>query len=280
MSYLENREYKKAFDAYCLEGTVTDVLEQGKSQYGYRVYTDWAQELFKNIASQTVVYPEASHRESEISLEYRSTTCYLRVTLDRLKDPQFSLLDEISEFSAEYMAVLFDQASVQFGGQDGVKSLVDAHHHIQSDKNDEVTFEDIEALERSVEGVEDVKWYMNSNTALQVITLRKGEEWLVSPRDAEVLAVGVPAHLHEKEMVYNEYMDGCYNGSNIPIILGNLKKSYVLDMGDAVSIMRSKCKITDRKTNMAVDGIEIEVTFMVAGRVINDTYYSSLQMKA
>lgn len=282
MVYFEEANYDKAWKTYCSNGIVTDVLEQGKSQYGYRFPVLWAHELFKNINVQTVMYPEAAHRESGISLEYRSTTCYLRTTLTTLNDPTFDMSQEINEAAAEYMAILFDQASVQFGGQDGVKSLVDAHHHIQSHISKQITYEDLKALEHEMQGhdKEDLKWYMNSSTAIDVATLHKdADSYVIDQHDEYLTKVGVPMVLLEKQIVYNEYIDSV-SKNNVPIILGNLKKAYVLDMNDPIYITRSKCKITDYTTNLPVDGVEFEITFIIAGRVIDDTQYATLQMRS
>ena len=79
---------------------------------------------------------------------------------------------------------------------------------------------------------------MNSNTGLQVATLKDGNgNYLIDQRDDALRTVGVPDRLLNKPIVYNEWADDADSGK-FPIILADLTRGYIIGRRVEFSIRR------------------------------------------
>lgn len=72
------------------------------------------------------------------------------------------------------------------------------------------------------------KWYMNSDTALEISLLKDGVgNYLIDPRDEALRTAGVPDRLFRYPIVYNEFASGIASG-NYPIVLAALNPAYTI----------------------------------------------------
>ena len=172
-----------------------------------------------------------------------------------LEDVTFSLEDEINEAFSEAVAVAYDELIWGGDGQaklEGIvvnNSVVGARStgmqsvggYIPSGSPDGIVSADVlkEMLFHLPRGYRQrAKWYMNSNTGLQIATLKDGEgNYLIDQRSESLQAVGVPDKLLGKPIVYNEYADDIAE-DGFPIILGDLSRGYLIGKRVDFSIRR------------------------------------------
>lgn len=98
---------------------------------------------------------------------------------------------------------------------------------------------DMELLEANGgEHLDNAKWYMNSNTALQLASMKdENGDYILDHEDIAMQMVGVPDKLAGHDIVYNEWMDDLYPGCT-PIILGDLTGIYELKISPRFYIKR------------------------------------------
>lgn len=172
-----------------------------------------------------------------------------------LEDVTFSLEDEINEAFSEAVAVAYDQLIWSGDGQGKLQGVVVNNQvvghvsqnmqtvsgYVASGSPDGIVTADVlkELLFHLPRGYRQrAKWYMNSNTGLQIATLKDGEgNYLIDQRDESLQSVGVPDRLLGKPIVYNEYADDIVEGG-FPIILGDLSRGYIIGKRVDFSIRR------------------------------------------
>ncbi len=172
-----------------------------------------------------------------------------------LEDVTFSLEDEINEAFSEAVAVAYDELIWGGDGQAKLEGIVTNNRVIGSrsagvttvggyvptgSPNGIVTADVLkEMLFHLPRGYRArAKWYMNSDTGLQIATLKDGEgNYLIDQRDESLQAVGVPDRLLGRPIVYNEYADSVET-NQYPIILGDLSKGYLIGKRVDFSIRR------------------------------------------
>ena len=172
-----------------------------------------------------------------------------------LEDVTFSLEDEINEAFSEAVAVAYDQLIWSGDGQGKLQGIVVNNQvvghvsqnmqtvsgYVASGSPDGIVTADVlkELLFHLPRGYRQrAKWYMNSNTGLQIATLKDGEgNYLIDQRDESLQSVGVPDRLLGKPIVYNEYADDIVEGG-YPIVLGDLSRGYIIGKRVDFSIRR------------------------------------------
>lgn len=82
------------------------------------------------------------------------------------------------------------------------------------------------------------KWYMNSNTAAEIMTLKDGMgNYLIDPRDEALRTAGIPDRLMRYPIVYNEWATDIASGA-FPVILGDLSRAYTIAKRVEFSVRR------------------------------------------
>jgi HK97 family phage major capsid protein len=172
-----------------------------------------------------------------------------------LEDVTFSLEDEINEAFSEAVAIAYDELIWSGDGQGKMEGIVvnnqvtgtrstgmqSVSGYVPSGSPDGIVTADVlkELLFHLPRGYRQrAKWYMNSNTGLQIATLKDGEgNYLIDQRDESLQAVGVPDRLLGKPIVYNEYADDIAE-NGYPIVLGDLSRGYIIGKRVDFSIRR------------------------------------------
>lgn len=179
----------------------------------------------------------------------------LAATNSALEDATFNLEEEINEAFAEAVAVSYDQLIWGGDGQGKLQGIVTNNQVVGSPSLGMKTVGGYVAT-GSADGIvtadslktmlfhlpqgyrQRAKWYMNSNTGLQVATLKDGMgNYLIDQRDDALRTVGVPDRLLNKPIVYNEWADDADSGK-FPIILADLTRGYIIGRRVEFSIRR------------------------------------------
>jgi HK97 family phage major capsid protein len=179
----------------------------------------------------------------------------LAATNSALEDATFNLEEEINEAFAEAVAVSYDQLIWGGDGQGKLQGIVTNSQVVGSPSLGMKTVGGYVAT-GSADGIvtadslktmlfhlpqgyrQRAKWYMNSNTGLQVATLKDGNgNYLIDQRDDALRTVGVPDRLLNKPIVYNEWADDADSGK-FPIILADLTRGYIIGRRVEFSIRR------------------------------------------
>lgn len=179
----------------------------------------------------------------------------LAATNSALEDATFNLEEEINEAFAEAVAVSYDQLIWGGDGQGKLQGIVTNTQVVGSPSLGMKTVGGYVAT-GSADGIvtadslktmlfhlpqgyrQRAKWYMNSNTGLQVATLKDGNgNYLIDQRDDALRTVGVPDRLLNKPIVYNEWADDADSGK-FPIILADLTRGYIIGRRVEFSIRR------------------------------------------
>lgn len=172
-----------------------------------------------------------------------------------LEDVTFSLEDEINEAFSEAVAVAYDELIWGGDGQGKLEGIVtnsqvtgtrstgvqSVSGYIPTGSPDGIVTADTlkEMLFNLPRGYrQKAKWYMNSNTALQIATLKDGEgNYLIDHRDEGLQSIGVPDRLLSRPIVINEYADDIAENA-FPIVLGDLSRGYIIGKRVDFSIRR------------------------------------------
>jgi len=172
-----------------------------------------------------------------------------------LEDVSFSLEDEINEAFSEAVAIAYDDLIWGGDGQGKLEGIVvnsnvtgarstgvqSVSGYIPTGSPDGIVTADVlkEMLFHLPRGYRQrSKWYMNSNTALQIATLKDGEgNYLIDVRTESLQAAGVPERLLGKPIVINEYADDIAQDA-FPIVLGDLSRGYLIGKRVDFSIRR------------------------------------------
>lgn len=179
----------------------------------------------------------------------------LAATNSSLEDSTFNLEEEINEAFAEAVAVSYDQLIWGGDGQGKMQGIIQNPRvtgteslGVQSVGGFVITGDDdgivsADTLKQMLYHLPQgyrtrAKWYMNSNTGLQVATLKDGEgNYLIDNRDEGLRSVGIPDRLLGKPIVYNEWASDIATGG-FPIVLGDLSRGYVIGRRVEFSIKR------------------------------------------
>lgn len=172
-----------------------------------------------------------------------------------LEDVTFSLEDEINEAFSEAVAVAYDELIWSGDGVGKLEGIV-VNNQVVGARSTGMQSVSGYIPTGSVDGIltadtlkemlfhlprpyrQRAKWYMNSNTGLQVATLKDGNgNYLIDQRDESLQAVGVPEKLLGRPIVYNEYADDVAEDS-IPVVLGDLSRGYLIGKRVDFSIRR------------------------------------------
>ncbi len=172
-----------------------------------------------------------------------------------LEDVAFNLEDEINEAFSEAVAVAYDELIWGGDGQGKLEGIVvnpqvtghastgvqTVGGYVATGSNAGIINGDVlkQMLFNLPRGYRQrAKWYMNSNTGLQIATLKDGNgNYLIDQRDDSLQNAGVPDKLLGKPIIYNEYADDISSGA-FPIILGDLSRGYIIGKRVDFSIRR------------------------------------------
>ena len=172
-----------------------------------------------------------------------------------LEDITFSLEDEINEAFSEAVAVAYDELIWGGDGQGKMQGIVN-NSQVNGSASTGVTSVSGYVATGSTDGIVNAdclkqmlfhlprgyrakaKWFMNSDTGLQISTLKDGEgNYLIDQRDEALQNVGVPERLLGLPIVYNEYASDVSSG-NYPIVLADLSRGYIIGKRVDFSIRR------------------------------------------
>ena len=211
----------------------------------------WPGEVISNSDSHRSV----EDQYSQISVPIHVMMISLTAGNSALEDVTFSLEDEINESFSEAVAIAYDQLIWAGDGQGKLEGVVvndqvvghrstglqTVSGYIPSGSPDGIVTADVmkEMLfHLPRQHRQRAKWYMNSNTGLQLATLKDGEgNYLIDQRDSSLQEAGVPDRLFGKPIVYNEWADDATTG-NFPVILGDLSRGYLIGKRVDFSIRR------------------------------------------
>lgn len=267
--------YNEAFNKFLKSGLANlnleekEALDKCRDNLGYAYPEDWASELFVNFNSSSVMYREVDHRQPGKKIEYDTMQIKMFASNIALTDPTFSLSDELNEAIIEYTVGAIDESIVGSKDNHSIKGMTTGkgNQSVESQYSGKVTeFDLIELLKRVVKK-KDLKWYMNSNTGE---TLAKFE-YLFQYGAAR------PNSLLNIPVIYNEYLPDIQSGKT-PIILANMKESYILDIQDSIYVARTPTTVNDANAT-TVDGILFQTTITIGGRFGWGDTYAYLSVK-
>lgn len=205
------------------------------------------------VTIQSVMYSNVSHIKLNNDNSIKSKKIILSISIvDRyLTDDLF--IDEVSEAIAEAMAVSLDMlipygsgyltplglfpqnelpdGSIALSYNNQVKTIESS-----TGVNNAPTYNDIVSMVdtlTSIVGKDEIKkakWYINSNTGLTLVNIRKDsnslDDYLINPNEESLREAGIPEKMLGLDIVYNEWMQDFDKVNNVPIILGILENSY------------------------------------------------------
>ena len=247
-------------------------LNSAKSDYGYRFPSDWSHELFKNINVTSVIFPETDHRQPGKTIDYSKFDVSLFLTEAVLKDKTFSVYDELSETIINEVSVMIDRLTTSPDQTHSIKGMVNgSYDFIDSQFPKTITNDDLSEMIRRLNGKSNLRWYMNSNTGISIVNPKLEDSSL---KDSKPNLV--PEVIFGIQVVYDEYMPGVDSGE-IPVILADMHRSYLLDIQDDIYLSRTSSTTNDQ--GKTVDGITFTVVFNIGGRGINGDTYRCLRVK-
>jgi HK97 family phage major capsid protein len=273
--------YNTAFNKFVKSGTDNltpeelDALNSEKADYGYRFPCNWATELFKNINVSSVLFPEVDHRQPGVEVDYDKFEVSLFASNAALNDPVFSVDDELMENLISGVSTLIDQKVVATDTTKSIKGIAEDNNYafVDSKLPKKITEDDLVEMIRRHTDKTNLKWYMNSNTALKIVNPKIE---ILNSRDPKTKLNPVPGVLLGIQVVYDEYMPDLDSGK-IPVILADMKASYVFDIQDYVYLSRTSTTINSG--GETVDGIRLNATFTLGGHGTNGDTYRCLRIK-
>ena len=210
---------------------------------------------------EVITDPTTAHRTiedqySQVDVPIHVMLMSLTAGNSALEDVSFSLEDEINEAFSEAVAIAYDELIWSGDGQGKLQGIVvndqvtgtrslnmqTVSGYVPTGSPDGIVTPDVlkEMLFHLPRGYRQrSKWYMNSNTALQIATLKDGEgNYFIDERDASLQSTGgVPLTLLGKPIVINEYADDIVE-DGFPIVLGDLSRGYLIGKRVDFSIRR------------------------------------------
>ena len=167
-------------------------------------------------------------------------------TNSALEDVTFSLENEINEAFSEAVAIAYDDLIWGGNGQGKLEGIV-VNQSVIGHRSTSIQTVSGYVPTGSANGIvtadtlktmlfhlprgyrPNAKWYMNSDTALEISTLKDGQgNYLIDNRiDALQNSGGMPEKLLGLPIVYNEYADSIAS-NGYPIVLGDLRRGYVI----------------------------------------------------
>lgn len=273
--------YNTAFNKFIKNGTNNltteemDSLNTEKADYGYRFPCNWGTELFKNINVSSVLFPEVDHRQPGVTIDYDKFDVSLFASNAALNDPSFSVDDELMEAIIEEVSCLIDDKVMRTDTTKSIKGIAEDNNYAFVDTQFPKTITEndlVEMLRRHTDKT-NLKWYMNSNTALKIVNPRLE---ILNSRDPKTKLNPVPGVLLGIQVVYDEYMPDLGSGE-IPVILADMKASYVFDIQDDVYLSRTSA--TTNSLGETVDGIRLSATVTMGGRTANGDRYCCLRIR-
>jgi HK97 family phage major capsid protein len=211
----------------------------------------WPNEVIANGDVTRTTEDQFSQIEVPINVMMLSLTS----SNSALEDVTFNLEEEINEAFSEAVAVSYD--SLIYAG-DGIGKLegIVTNSQVTAVRSQGVQTVGGYVPTGSPEGIitadtlkemffhlplgyrQRAKWYMNSNTGLQISTLKDGEgNYLIDQRNESLQNTGVPDRLFGKPIVYNEYAQDIAEDA-FPIVLADLSRGYLIGKRVDFSIRR------------------------------------------
>jgi HK97 family phage major capsid protein len=162
-----------------------------------------------------------------------------------LEDVTFSLEEEINEAFSEAVGVAYDTLIWGGDGQGKLEGIVANSQvvghpsvgtttvggYVPTGSNDGIVNADV--LKKIFFNLptfyrQRAKWYMNSNTAHQIATLKNANgDYMIEDRTLGLTDSGAPEKLFGRPIVYNEFADDIATGA-FPVIFGDLSRTYVV----------------------------------------------------
>lgn len=274
--------YNTAFHKFLKSGTNNltpeelDEMNLNKTDLGYRYPDDWAGELFKNFDASSVLYSRMDHRQPGRTVLYNDFHVKLFSSKAALQDPTFDIVTEVSEAIIESVCRIIDDSVMSAINNISIKSMCvgDGNQFVESQySNVFIDFDLIEMFKR-ITYRNDLKWYMNESTGGYISNLK-----FMSPPGGEGHVVkGIPPTvLFGMPVVYNEYMP-TINSGNVPVVLADMKATYVFDIRDELYISRTDTTINDVKGGTQ-DGVLLDSTITMGGHTTNGGTYACLRIK-
>ena len=192
---------------------------------------------------------------NQITIPIHVMLISLAATNSALEDSTFNLEEEINESFAEAVAVSYDQLIWGGDGQNKMQGIVvngdvtgsrslgvsTVGGYIPSGSKDGIVTADVlKTMQFHLpQGYRSrAKWYMNSNTGLEIATLKDGEgNYLIDLRDEGLRSAGIPDRLLGRPIVYNEWASDIAEDA-FPIVLADLSRGYVIGRRVEFSVRR------------------------------------------